>query len=354
MDNAFICESESPVCDGLEAVVIRDDNAYYFSLIENFGGRVIHMLWLCNRIEAPDDWDTDRPGSLLLPRRYITHDPAGMELDETALRIVWYASGDCAALFYRDSILAAIPPFAVMGEFTGYSKYVREQNRYGAPLTAEDEQTILTWLNFANKQWRAIASPEVWEQIDTAYREIYGQFAGEPTHYFHMQEDRLSHRRLWMGKRNGICYNLTVGMAQLELPYVWHLYGKEFAQHARMELGFACREEYEQTAMQMVPIMDMILQMPWRERDYLGHGHTIDLHPDAIPGYAGLLLLDASQIKGMPCPPLPVIMNSPVRLHWLVPVRAQEMESIRSGGEKGLKQFLRKVWFPEAVHIFNG
>ena len=103
----------------------------------------------------------------------------------------------------------------------------------------------------------------------------------------------------------------------------------------------------------MVPVMDMIVQMPWDERDYLGHGHTIDINPEILPGYTGLLLLDASQIKGMPCPELPHILRCPNHLHWLVPVKDRELRLLRSG-EDGLPKFLRSVIFPEAVHIFNG
>ena len=354
MENEFICESESPVCSGLTAAVIRDENAYYFGLMDDYGGGVTFMLWLCNRREAPEDWEPDRAGSFVLPRRFVGHDPAGMELDEDSLRIVWYAAGDCAAVFDKDGLLGAIPPYAVMGECTGYSRYLRERCRYGWPLTEHDAESVLSWLRFADKQWNAIRSEETWDRIDSAYREIYAQFAGQPEHYLHLQNNAQPYRRLWMSRKAGICYNLTVGMAQLELPYVWHVYGKDWMPHARMELGFACKEECADAAGRMVPVMDTVIRLPWDERDYLGHGHTIDIDPAALPGYTGLLVLDAAQIKGMPCPPLPQILGSPTRLHWLVPLKAQEMQQIRSDNEKGLKKFLRSVWFPEAVHIFNG
>ena len=353
MKNEFICVSESPVCEGLEAVVIKDENAYYFSLMDNYGGQALTMLWLCNRIPAPEDWQTDRPGSFVLPRNFVLHAPAGMELDEASLEIIWFASGDCAAVYDRNGLLGVIPPYAEFGKMTGYSRYLRESCRYGCPLTEEAAESTESWLHFAKKQWDAIGSETFFQEFDSTYRMIYEQFAGQPTHYLHLQQDALPHRRLYMSRRQGICYNLSVGMAQLELPYVWHVFGKECQQYARMEIGFACAEKYAQAAERIVPLMDMIVQMPWEERDYLGHGHTIDIDPAILPGYTGLLLLDAAQIKGMPCPGLPKIMNCPNRLHWLVPIKDREMQLIRSG-EKGLPQFLRSVIFPESLHIFQG
>ena len=236
---------------------------------------------------------------------------------------------------------------------TGYSRYIAEPCRYGYPLAQDTGEAVESWLHVAQRQWSAVRSEEDWQQIDSAYREIYTQFAGAPEHCLHLQQDALPHRRLYMSRKQGICYNLSIGMAQLELPYVWHVYGKECMQHARMEIGFACAEKYAAAAERMVPVMDMIVQMPWDERDYLGHGHTIDINPEILPGYTGLLLLDASQIKGMPCPELPHILRCPNHLHWLVPVKDRELRLLRSG-EDGLPKFLRSVIFPEAVHIFNG
>lgn len=369
MPNEFICECHSPVCD-MTALVGRDENAYYFYLMESPEVRMqlVRAIWLCNRRPAPDAPETDGTGSMCLPKDYITHDPAGMELDPDSLRILWYASGDCAAVFDKNGLLAAIPPysgepvslpaspdgFPVFSDpevFTGYSRYIRRPCRYGFPMSEEDARTVEGWIRYAGKQWAGIGDEENWKNFQDACAEAYAPYFGMAEHLLQLQENRRPYKRLWMSRKNGICYNLTIGMSLVEVPGVWRQFGKHFGEHARMELGFACKESCGQAAGQMVPVMDRLVMLPWEEMDYLGHGHTIDY--DGLPGYAGLLLLDAAEIRQMPNPPLPTLLGNTVRLHWLVPVKAREMQQIREG-EKGLARFLRSVWFPEAVHIFNG
>ena len=142
METDFVCISRSPVT-GLEACVGKDDNAYYLYLMEApelGGGKVVRILWLCNRKPAPEVLSTEGDGSFLLPREHVGHDLNGIDLDESSLRIRWYATGDSAAVYDREGVLGAIPPYAGVHDFPGFTRYMKGFHRYGWQMRPEDAE----------------------------------------------------------------------------------------------------------------------------------------------------------------------------------------------------------------------
>ena len=351
METDFVCISRSPVT-GLEACVGKDDNAYYLYLMEApelGGGKVVRILWLCNRKPAPEVLSTEGDGSFLLPREHVGHDLNGIDLDESSLRIRWYATGDSAAVYDREGVLGAIPPYAGVHDFPGFTRYMKGFHRYGWQMRPEDAEGIEAYLHDADQQWQLTLTEKGWEIVDNAFRQVYYRFAGEPSHYLDLDRGSFPRRRLFMGKQNDICYNLTVGMSQAELPRAQILLRNEYAAFSRMELGFACQEQHAALAEYMVPVMADLMQMPWQERDFLGHGHTIEF--PRIPGFAGFLLVDAGQVSGLPCPAMPPFLGVKPRFCWIVLVTQKEMDFVR---EKGVEKILRKCWMPELVHVYDG
>lgn len=352
---SFILEESSPVCD-LLAAVDKSEDAYYFYLMESpdLSPKVVRILWLCNRKPAPaelDFGDRETPKAPMLPAAYVNaeHAPGGMELEASELKIFWYPSGDCAALIYKGSLLATIPPYAGLYEFPGFSRYIKGQHRYGWELP-HDQKDILERLNEGVFQWKAIADEDVFHEWEAQYMAAALAFSGNaPEHYLHLNKDGLPHRRLWMTRKNGVCYNFTIGMGQVEMPRVQLLFKGDYWKLGRIELGFACVEAHAKLAEYMVAVMDTISQMPWQERDLLAHGHTIGF--DKIRGFAGFLLVDPAMMPGMEAPKLPEYQNCPVHLLWIVPITEQELNFRNTKGPEAL---LRKVFLPEKLHIYDG
>ena len=350
MGTDFIYISRSPLT-GQEAAVGKDENAYYLYLMEppERMAKVLRILWLCNRRPAPAVMTAEGGGSILLPREFVGHDPEGIELDEDSLRINWYATGDSPVVFDREGILGAIPPYAGLHDFPGFTRYMKGVHRYGWEMPPETEQGIRVWMNEANEQWRLTLTEKGWNAFDQAFREVYSRFAGEPSAYLRFDQETFPHRRLWMGKQKDIFYNLTVGMSQAEMPGAQIQFGNEYQKFARMELGFACFELCERAKNAMVPAMDALTRLPWEERAYLGHGHTVDF--GNLPGFASLLLVDASQVPELPSPVMPAFLRTSPRFCWLVPITARETAFVR---EKGVEELLRHAWMPKLMHIFDG
>lgn len=352
---SFILEERSPVCD-LMASVDKDDDAYYFYLMESpeLRPKIIRILWLCNRRPASAGLDAEgmRQGKapmMPLSHVHVKHAPEGMELDASELKIFWYPSGDCAALVYKGDLLAAIPPYAGLYDFPGFSRYVKGQHRYGWEMPGE-MQGILERLNEGIFQWKAIADEGVFHDWEAEYMAAALVFSGNaPERYLQLDKGELPHRRLWMTRKNGVCYNFTIGMAQVELPRVQLVMQGDYRKHGRIELGFACEEKQAGLAEYMVRVMDDISQMPWQERDLLAHGHTISF--DKIRGFAGFLLVDPKQMPGMEAPKLPEYQGCPVNLLWLVPITEKELGFRNTKGPEAL---LRKVFLPERLHIYDG
>lgn len=152
-----------------------------------------------------------------------------------------------------------------------------------------------------------------------------------------------------MAQKNGVCYNLTFGMGQVELPGAQLTYRNDYHKYGRIELGFACEAKHAGLADYMVPLMDNISQMPWQERDLLAHGHTISF--DRIRGFAGFLLVDPAMMQGMESPHFPEFQGNRVNLLWIVPITEKELTFRNTKGPEAL---LRKVFLPERLHIYDG
>ena len=351
MNTEWVCESESPVCAGLTAAVGKDENAYYLYLMAppEQGANVLRILWLCNRRPAPETMTAEGTGSILMPRENVKHDPAGIELDDGSLKIGWYATGDSPIVCDSQGVLGAIPPFAGLHDFPGFSRYVNGMHRYGWQMRPEDEESVKYYLKSANDQWRLTLNEDGWNVVDNAFKQVYQVFAGQPEHYLCLDQNTFPHKRLWMGKKNDICYDFSVGMSQAELPGAQLLFGREYQQYSRMELGFACLEQYKKLAEFMPPVFDMLMRMPWEERDFLGHGHTIDF--DRIGGFASLLLVDPSQVPGLASPVMPSFLGTAPRFHWIIPITEAETAFVR---ENSIEMLLKRSWMAELMHVFDG
>ncbi len=346
-----ILESRSPVCR-LDAVVSRERDSYYFYIMRTpeHMCELVHRCWICNRKPAPDEITeaSFEGGAPMLPKRNVgpEHKPAGMDLDADRLSIVWYRSGDTAALLCDDEIICVIPPVAGKYDFPGYSKFAAGQHRYAWALPASTRK-MKAEIDENRKYWKYI-SENHWPESRERHLAVLNGFFDRTSKSLDTDQGRFPYRSLVQGVKNDVVYNFTVGVSRFPMPKSAIHFGNSYEESCYIELGFACSQKHAALADLMGSVMAQIADMPWQELNILWHGHTVDF-PN-IRGCSALLFINPDMVPGLEKPDYSASKKK-INLLWIVPVTEEEMKTIRS---EGINKAVSHVHFPERLHIFDG
>lgn len=353
-EREFIFESKSPICH-IDAVIAAEKNAYYlmlFSSIEH-GAKMLNSLWICNRHQTPDEMDLrgleKGEGPILGKENVSEMQPQyGMEFNPDKFSAVWYDTGDAVAVFYGKKLICAIPPIVGLYDFPGFSIFAKGQTRYAWEMPTEPEfaQKIEQQRQF----WEIIRREETWKKLEQDYIAVTDEFFGEPhTAVKPLGSEKFPNRSLVQGRKNkSVLYDITVGVSQYAMPTVAKAFGNDCADQSRIELAFACYDKFSPLIDLMAIVMKSIADIPWSERSFLWHGHTIDF-PN-IKGFSALLLVDPTTIFGMEEPKWRKFGGGRVNTLWIVPISEAELEFIRM---KGIDELMERCTYQRYLHIFD-
>ena len=350
-----IFESKSPVCH-IDAVISAEKNAYYlyFFCSPEYGAKVLNMLWICNRCETPDELDLsglNRGEGPVLGKENVSElqPQGGMELNPAILRCVWFDTGDAAAIYYGKKLIAVIPPIAGLYDFPGFSIFAKGQTRYawGMPEGPDLENII----NENKKFWETAGDESVWENYKQAQLAAVDKFFGCPhTQCSPAGKERFPYRSLVQGQRKNMIFNFTLGMSQYAMPRIAHAFGNNCSDQSRTELGFATVERHLQLLELMAMVMKDVADIPWDERSFLWHGHTLDF--TNIGGFAAILFVNPVYIEGMESPEWPGLAGGRVNTLWMIPISAAELDFLR---QKGVEELIKLSGGAKQIcHIFDG
>lgn len=350
----FIFKSSSPICH-LEAMIAEERNTYYLYLFPSIehGAKVLNMLWICNRHGTPPETDLrclDRGEGPVLGRENVSElqPKQGIELDPDKLSCVWFDTGDALAIYYDGKLICAMPPIVGLYDFPGFSAFAKGQTRYawGMPEGEDFENRVRTCKSF----WEIIQKEDTWKKLEQDYLAVTDSFFGSPhTAAKPIGSDRFPNRTLVQGKRNNMVFNITVGVSQYAMPKIAHAFGNNCADQSRIELAFGTIERHIQLLDLMGMVMKDLADMPWDERSFLWHGHTIDF-PN-IRGFAALMFVNPVYIEGMEEPQWRSFAGGRVNTLWIVPITAEEF---RLKVEKGVEELFKICPAPKITHIFDG
>lgn len=350
----IIFESRSPICD-IDAVIEEDDSTYYMYLMTapETGVKLLKALWVCNRRPAPEVFDPQcmKDGKApMLAKENLSpiHPAAGITLNPDKLSCYWYDSGDSAAIFYGGKLLCAIPPYAGLHDFPGFSVFAKGQTRYawGMPQTPDFAERAKGLKTF----WENIEADDSWPEIqDECLRVIEEFYGSRHEKYYAIDGGNFPPKALAQGRKNGVVYGITLGVSQFAMPRSEMVFGSHYNDCNRIELGFAAQERHEPLTQMMFSVMSDVANMPWNEHDFLWHGHTFDF-PN-IKGFSQILLINPAYIEGMECPQWRRFLGNRVNLLWLVPITAEEFKAL---SENGIAEMIKICAEPQKLHIFDG
>lgn len=332
MEQEIILEDWSPVCN-IQAFVEKTEKTYYFYLWENPEGAEpqIKTCWICNRVEAPKEIDMSEFGEGQAPRmpaEFVNHAQGGIELQEEALRIVWFEEGDAAALLEGDKILAVIPCFSGYKNFHGYSVYADGAGPFAWELKQAYEH-FKEKVAECDAAW-AFFDTEYWGEVQKSHLRSLEEFFGPHEKYFAIDGGKFPPKALLTGNRDGVFYGITAGVSMIPMPKVEMTYQDQYREYRRTELGFACTQEKLGIANAMLGMVSGLSGFPWGELTFLGHGHTIPI--SHIEGYQYILFLNAAELPEKPIPKYDAWKGERVNLLWLKPITAEEYQVVCNQG----------------------
>lgn len=346
-----LLESRSPLCR-LDAIVAKEKNAYYFYIMKapEAGCEMVHFCWICNRGPAPEELTADsfRDGAPMMPKKNVgpEHLPDGMDLDASKLSIVWYRSGDCAAVLSDNEIICVIPPNVGKYDFPGFSKFAAGQHRYAWALPVSTKK-MKSEIEENRRFWKELSSCH--SDILTEHQNIISGFLGNPAaRLLDIDRGEFPYRTLLQGEKNDVVYDFTAGVSRYPMPKSPLYFNNDSDKSCYIELGFACEKKHAVLADMMGSVLAQISDIPWGENDIIWHGHTIEFN--SIRGCSAIVLINPDYITEAEAPDYSSA-DRKINLLWVVPVTDEEFSIIKN---EGIIKALSRVRFRDRLHIFDG
>lgn len=315
----ILIESSYPG-DGSVALLEDDGRTVYLYLSYDGDDGPYVPLWVANRVPAPKTLELDGEPPLN-PVEHCAH-PEGLEpFAPDRLEIVWFPEGDGVAVYESGSLLAAIPGWTGVDEFIGYA---REARGHG-PLAWElsKDSALHARLDAARRYWQSWEEkPDPWQRAQPEQLKALETQLGKPDPYFAIDGGRWPPKALVRIGTEKADLWVTVGMSVRPMPAV-ERFVEDPRPLRRIELGMVLPPETGEALMETLgDYVSQLTNLPWRQRTWLGQGHTIPCQELEALGYPAVALLAATE-SNYPVE-LPPFDGDPVTLLWLVPITADE------------------------------
>lgn len=354
-EREFIFNSSSPICE-IDAVIAAEENSYYlyFTSSPEFEMRILNALWICNRHETPDKTDymsalEKNEGPTLSKENVSEMQPIhGMEFNPDKFSCVWYDTGDAAAIFYDKKLICVIPPIVGLYDFPGFSVFAKGQTHYAweMPKDPEFEKQIMDNKLF----WEMIKNENTWKKLEQDYLEAIDTFIGSPcTNKKSIGIEKFPNRAIVQGNKDSKLYSITIGVSLYAMPSVAKVFGNNCKDQSRIEFGFSAISSHSKLTDIMDMVMSDVADIPWKERSFFWHGHTITFN--YIIKFVAILFINPIYVEGMESPQWQKISGCKVNTLWLVPITATELKYLR---DHGIDELIKKSDHPKSLHIFDG
>lgn len=346
-----IFEDWSPVCN-INAFVEKSDACYYFYLWVNpqSDSAVVKSCWIGNIGNSPEELDIEAMGEGIAPRmpkQYVLHDEEGLDLDPDRFEIVWFEEGNAAALLYDDEIISVIPGWSGYNGFNGYARYAKGITPLAWGLL-DAYDTISKRVEESKAFWSEFEE-DFWTKAQSMHLAALESFFGKYEKYYAIDGGKFPPKALVRGSKKGVVYGITAGVSLIPMPNVDTVYGDEFKEYRRIELGFAVTEEKESLCNSVFSFMSGLAAFPWREDTFLAHGHTVPIN--FIEGFEAVLFISPRRLSGVETPEYKDCMGEKINLLWMVPVTGAEYQFIT---KHDIDENLSYAYDIERIHIFDG
>ncbi|MEI1277207.1 suppressor of fused domain protein [Leptospira venezuelensis] len=342
---------------------LEDDGrtVYLYLQAEESPDFAIKSVWVCNRIDAPKtrtDLDLRSGLAPFLIEEEVT-DPKGQpEFDPKEIHFIWSEEGNGVSLFYKEELIAYLPPWSGIKGFHGYSKFAKMDTITAYPLGNAEYGVIPDRINQDRNFWEYRSTKGIWKNIQESRLAYLEYVFGKHDKYWSADGGKypqLGIVRFAPKSMPGVYIYSTVGMSAQNLPSV-ELYRKDYENYARIELVCAVKVSDEDRSESWVPHqIGEIIRYPWVIGKWFGHGHSIAMSrrdPEALYlSFSSLVLREIGKEEGFPeLTDLKSERGNPIKFLAMIPVSEEERVFIE---EKGAEEFFSLLDSTQSKWIHN-
>jgi hypothetical protein len=328
----ILLEQTSPL-GNIVAVVEDDDRVIYFYLhfpdTPEDDPQRMKVCWVRNRLPAPAGLDKavmERGQPPLMPADHCVDRGAGGPLDPDSLRVVWFEECDGAALLADDELLAIIPSWSGLGDFSGYARDCVGDGPFAWELGAEN--VMYERISAADEFWGLWDDENFWSNWRDERIAAIERVLGPHTKYYAIDGDEFPPRAMLRFDLPDRYVLLTLGVSLFPQPSV-ERYFDDPSPHRRIELAAAIDARCpEAETMKLASYLSAQAQFPWQKFTWLGEGHTMTCTsaPKSCGGDAFGAVLWTAKLPKTPPIPLPPFRGDPLNILWLLPISQAERD----------------------------
>jgi len=331
-ENKILIESWSPVCN-IQAFVERSNTTIYFYLWVNPGSEYsnIKPCWICNTIKADDNVDyeaMDNGTAPMMPLKYCSHSSEGIEIDADNLSIIWFEEGDSAALLKNNKLLAVIPGWSENG-FYGYSRYAVGTGPFAWELTGAEDNLYKRVMK-SKKYWEYLYE-DYFEDVKNMHLSALESFFGNYEKYYAIDNNQFPPKALITGTKDKVNYAFTAGVSVLCQPKIEQFFEEEgeSEQYRRIELGFACSDDFKNKKdyMKLLSYISGQTDLSWKSITWIGNGHTIPCNVNS--NFEAVLFINHNMFPQINSPKYKTFMGERINLLWEIPITNEEYNFVQ-------------------------
>lgn len=364
MSETELVFAENSPYDSLEAVIEQDQEVAYFYL-RPIGKQKYDMksCWIRNLCEAPEAFDKERMKQGLapiLPKRFCKFPDGLPRLVESDLRVVWFESGDGAALMQGEEFLSVIPPWsgAQIGEnnleLNGYARDCIGVSPVCFELS--NPAAINERIADADRYWSSWQTDDSpWLVEEPKLFDAYEKAFGTHSKYYAIDNGQWPPKAIVRFDCEDRIIFTTLGVSLCPQPQI-ELHFEHPRDFRRIELACSFANDVpESTLAAYLGYLSGQAAMPWQQLTFLASGHTITcdlfLKTEHLPDFSSIMLWNQNQLPGSSqLVELPKVLGEDVNLLWTIPLFENER---RLASEMGSAAIVGKVLNSDGVPIIG-
>ncbi|PJZ59493.1 suppressor of fused domain protein [Leptospira adleri] len=322
----------------------------------------IKSVWVCNRVEAPEQRNREDLSDGLAPillRSEVLDSKPHAALEEKDLYFIWTEEGDGVALFYKETLYAFLPPWSGIKGFHGYSIHAKVDSLTAYPLGNSEFGVIPDRVQASRDFWEARSQKGAWKDIQEKRLHFLESKLGKHDKYWSADGGKypqLGIVRFRSPNDSDVWIYSTIGMSAQNMPSV-ELFHKDYEDYARIELLLAVKigSEGPERSESWVPhLIGELIRFPWNMAKWFGNGHTISMSrkdPEALYlNFTSILFRDLETFSSdAKAPDLTGLISEngrQVRFLSLLPVAEEEKEYAQKDGIQSFNQIWDEKKFP--------
>lgn len=274
-DAEVIFQATSPDAS-VEAFVEQDDRVAYLYLRSERPWFGLKACWLRNHVPGPaaldsQEWSVGKAPRL--PRLACRHPQGAAKLVPEDLDLVWFDTGDGAALYERGELLAVIPPWSGTEGFHGYARDCRDETEICWPLP--HETAFLKRLEEDRAWWKRWQEEPIWPLHQRAQLEATEKILGPHLAYFRIDNEHWPPRGAAVFESKDGELITTIGVSLRPQPSHFVVPGEARERTNRIELAFFVSPSDDGTRREQVSQLASLAAYPWFHGRGFGDGHTV-------------------------------------------------------------------------------